>query len=198
MKTKYTILSALLLTAGMHFTACKENKEKNNQEPNTTITQGTLPPDSALYGKLGEGTGMSCIEIITDKGDTLILNKINETTGEAGILLGGTEHYDDRLTITTDATQESILTLVNLNTLARKWKSPSADILLSLEDEGKVTATWSGKTYSRWRMYNTNLILENPTRNSEQQICDTFEIRELNKDSLIISHQDKVFTFYSK
>lgn len=198
MKAKYTLLPILLLTAGISFTSCKGKKEKTDQPQNTSMVQEVFPPDSALYGKLGEGTGMSCIEVITDQGDTLILNKINETTGEAGVLLGGTEHYNDRLTVTTDIQKENILTLVNLNTLTGKWQDSSAQTLLTLEKEGKARANWNGKKYSRWRMYNAHLLLDNPKDNAEGYPCDTFEIQELNRDSLVMSYQDTTFTFYSK
>ena len=198
MKVKYTILSALLFTAGICFTSCKDKKEKAESVQSTTTSTEALVPDTALYGKLGEGTGMSCIEIITDQGDTLTLNKINETTGDAGVLFGGTEHYDDPLTITTDATQESILTLVNLRTLTRKWQNPASQSTLKLESNGKVSATCNGKTYNQWRMWNAHLLLENTTGKADKQECDTFEIQELNQDSLVIAHKDSTFTFYSK
>lgn len=198
MKVKYTILSALLFTAGICFTSCKDKKEKAESVQSTTTSTEILVPDTALYGKLGEGTGMSCIEIITDEGDTLTLNKTNETTGDAGVLLGGTEHYDDPLTVTTDATQESILTLVNLRTLTRKWQNPASQNTLKLENNGKASATCNGKTYNRWKMWNAHLLLDTPTEKTGEQECDTFEIRELNQDSLVIAHKDNTFTFYSK
>lgn len=198
MKAKYTILSAFLFTAGIYFTSCNGKKEKTDSVQSTTTSAEPLVPDTALYGRLGEGTGMSCIEFITDQGDTLTLNKINETTGNAGVLLGGTEHYNDPLTITTDATQESILTLVNLRTLTRKWQNPASQNTLKLENNGKASATCNGKTYNQWRMWNARLLLGNTTSKADKQECDTFEIRELNQDSLVIAYKDSTFTFYSK
>ena len=198
MKVKYTILSALLFAAGIYFTSCNGKKEKADAVQSSTTSTDALIPDTALYGKLGEGTGMSCIEIITDEGDTLTLNKTNETTGEAGILLGGTEHYDDPLTITTDANKERILTLVNLRTLTGKWQDSSSKNTLKLENNGKASAICNGKTYNRWRMWNAHLLLDTPTEKTGEQECDTFEIRELNQDSLVIKGKDSTFTFYSK
>lgn len=195
MKQRHIFLSAFLLGCGLWFGSCNNKNKKEQVIQNSTTSEAYLVTDSALYGKLGEGTGMSCIEIITNQGDTLTLNKINENNGEAGIILGGTEHYNDPLTITTDTQKENILTLVNLRTLTQKWHTVPDSITIELKNQGKLSAQWRGRNYQRWKMCNAHLLMENDNRD---KTCDTFEIRELSHDSLILAHQGKILKFFSK
>lgn len=195
MKKRHIFLSAFLLGCGLWFGSCDNKNKKEQIKQEATDSEVYYVTDSALYGKLGEGTGMSCIEIITDQGDTLTLNKINEANGTAGIILGGTEHYNDPLTVTTDAQKESILTLVNLRTLTKKWHTIPDSVTLELADKGKLSCQWADRNYSHWKMCNTHLLMEseNPSRT-----CDTFEIRELNHDSLILARHGNILKFYAK
>lgn len=199
MKTKYLLFSTLVLAISAGLGSCRN---KNNTQPvpatDSVQTATVQTPDTALYGKLGEGTGMSCIEIITRDGDTLTLNKTDENTGFSGKILGGTEHYNDPLTITTNASQESIITLVNLATLSRKWQTHPDSIELNLKSQGKVTGKWNGKNYNQWKMYNAQLILNLTGKNNQIEKTDTFEISDLNKDSLILTNKKITYKFYSK
>lgn len=197
MKTKYIIFPVLLTGLSIGLGACRDqNKaQSSSSEDSTAITEIAIP-DTALYGKLGEGTGMSCIEIITDQGDTLTLNKTDENTGISGRILGGTEHYNDRLTITTDAYQESIITLINLSTLAGSWQTHPDSLKMKIEANGKVSGTWNEKNYNRWNMCNTKLVLKNQKDN--EITSDTFKIQDLNRDSLILQGKNIVYKFYSK
>lgn len=197
MKTKYIILSTILIAAATGLASCgKQNKPQDGTQKDSTATAIVSTPDTALYGKLGEGTGMSCVEIITNQGDTLTLNKTDENTGVSGRILGGTERYNDPLTITTDANQESIITLVNLRTLARKWQTHPDSIQMNLGENGKISGNWNGKKYQRWNMCNAQFVLE--FLNDKTGAADTFEIQDLNSDSLILRKANAIYKFYSK
>ena len=97
-------------------------QSKDYMEENDSVT--VYPPDTAFYGHLGEGTGMSSLELITDDGDTLALNKTNEKTGEPGRILGEIANYTDQYAITTCDDNQSVNVALNINQLAqRKWQS---------------------------------------------------------------------------
>lgn len=197
MKTTYVILSTALIALSATLGSCGKQKKAPSATGNdSTQTEAVAVRDSALYGKLGEGTGMSCIEIITDGGDTLTLNKTDENTGLSGKILGGTEHYNDRLTITTNASQESIITLVNLATLSRKWQTHPDSIRMNLGKNGKISGTWNGKNYNQWNMCNAKLVLKE--QKDAVLATDTFEIEDLNGDSLILKGKNATYKFYSK
>lgn len=197
MRMKYTAFFSILLATGMCFYSCNKKAGNEKQTKSLSPEKEILIPDTALYGKLGEGTGMSCIEIITNTGDTLTLNKVNEQTGDAGILLGGTEHYGDSLTITTDQNRENIITFVNIKTLTKEWQTNPDSIILKLNPDGTMSFKGKGKQWNHWRMWNTHLILSKQEE-ATQAGGDTFEIRELNRDSLIIANQHNALKFYKK
>lgn len=197
MKTKYIILSTILITTAAGMVSCRnQNKAQSENGKDSTATAMVSTPDTALYGKLGEGTGMSCVEIITDQGDTLTLNKTDENTGAYGKILGGTERYNDPLTITTDANRESIITLVNLNTLTRKWQTHPDSIQMNLAAKGKISGKWNGRGYRRWAMCNAQFVVEFSGNGTVS--ADTFEIQDLSQDSLILKNRNAIYKFYSK
>ena len=49
-----------------------ETQEKTSAAPSRDTLLVITMPENALWGHLGEGTGMSVLEFITDKGDTLL------------------------------------------------------------------------------------------------------------------------------
>lgn len=85
-----------------------------------TLLLITMPKD-ALWGHLGEATGMSVIEFITDGGDTLYLRKESEITGRSGIIYGSIRNYKDRFCITTTDAGETLLKAVNVSQMQELW-----------------------------------------------------------------------------
>lgn len=85
-----------------------------------TLLLITMPKD-AMWGHLGEATGMSVIEFITDSGDTLYLRKESEITGRSGIIYGSIRNYTDRFCITTTDGGETLLKAVNVSQMQELW-----------------------------------------------------------------------------
>lgn len=98
--------------------------ESSTSNPNAhgtdTLLLITMPKD-ALWGHLGEATGMSVIEFITDSGDTLYLRKESEITGSNGIIYGSIRNYTDRFCITTTDDGETLLKAVNVSQMQELW-----------------------------------------------------------------------------
>ena len=119
-------------------------QSKDYMEENDSVT--VYPPDTAFYGHLGEGTGMSSLELITDDGDTLALNKTNEKTGEPGRILGEIANYTDQYAITTCDDNQSVNVALNINQLAqRKWQSDTdKQHGFQLEMNGKARSLATG------------------------------------------------------
>lgn len=78
-------------------------------------------PEDALWGHLGERTGMSVLEFITDKGDTLYINKESEITGKPGIIYGSIRNYTDRFCLTTTDGGETLVKAVNVTEMQELW-----------------------------------------------------------------------------
>lgn len=154
------------------------------------------PPDSAFYGHLGEGTGMSCLELITDGGDTLALNKTNEKTGEPGRILGEIANYTDQYAITTCDDDQSVNVALNINQLAqRKWQSDTDGRHgFQLEMNGKARPLATGQyKYDQWSLYNCSLILlrESEGIHGAGTRNDTLDILKLTPDSLVLQSKRK-------
>ena len=91
-------------------------------------------PDNCIWGHMGEDTGMSVLEfitdpmkatkdadIITDDGDTLYINKTNDRTGEDGIIQGSIRNYTDRFCITVADDSTNLIKAVNVTELQEIW-----------------------------------------------------------------------------
>ncbi len=85
-----------------------------------TLLLITMPKD-ALWGHLGEATGMSVMEFITDNGDTLYLKKESEITGRGGIIYGSIRNYTDRFCVTTTDGGETLQKAVNVSQMQELW-----------------------------------------------------------------------------
>ena len=131
-KIAYIIIA---FACGMIITSCN-NREKTEENTSETAFathtdqhadnhQDTLliitMPDSALWGHLGEGTGMSVLQFITDSGDTLYLNKESEYTGHLGTIYGSIRNYTDRFCITTTDNGETLLKAINVTEMQELW-----------------------------------------------------------------------------
>ena len=76
---KSLLFSFVLGMSGlMSVVGCKDGSKNKDYVENENIVNDSVvayPADSAIYGHLGEETGMSCIQLITENGDSLTLNK---------------------------------------------------------------------------------------------------------------------------
>ncbi len=165
----------------------------NRQSKEYADAQGTEPaqsPDSAFYGHLGEGTGMSCLELVTEEGDTLVLNKVDEKTGNYGLILGEIANYTDRFAITTVDDDQNVLVALNVTQLERSWQSVADSLKgFRLMPDGKAAALKDvGHRYDAWSLYNCMLVLQTGRQETQDAStgCDTLRILKLTPDSLIL------------
>ena len=146
--------------------------------------------DTAFYGHLGDGTGMSCLQLVTNEGDTLLLNKTDEKSGQDGLILGEIANYTDLFAITTRDDNQSVGVALNVNQLVRSWRS-RVDSLhgFCLMPDGRAKAITGGRyKYNRWELCNCHLILlrENSGIHGAETCHDTLRILCLTPDSLIL------------
>lgn len=121
-----------ILIWGLVIVSCHNgNKEGSTSE--TEVSKSSSPniesdtllvitmPENALWGHLGEGTGMSVLEFITDNGDTIYINKESEITGHIGIIYGSIRNYTDRFCISTTDGGQTLLKAVNVTQMQEIW-----------------------------------------------------------------------------
>lgn len=187
---------ALFMVAG-----CKDTKQGNTQlEVETEVI--TLP-DSTLWGHLGEDTGMSILQFITDEGDTLEVYRTDPFSGEDGHLAGSIRNYTDRfaLTVTSydnidgyESGMSALRVAINASQLAATWKNDKGE--MSLKQDGTIAA--SQLPYNGWKLWNGHILMASQ---QEQEVgtvarIDTMDILLLNDDSLIlIDHLNQELRF---
>lgn len=168
--------------------------EPPNRRASAPVETGdsvTAPlPDSTLYGHLGESTAMSCLEFITDEGDTLMLNKRSEYTGLYGEILGTVENYTDRFGIVVTDNRQSVGVAINLTQLAHTWHSAEQEGKgFCLKEGGHAEPlTPESPKCSGWRLYNGRLLFYRQVMGEygEETRTDTTRILLLDTDSLVL------------
>ncbi len=188
---------AILFCAG----GCRQTEKDMGQDTVSDSLQTELP--KIFYGHLGENTGMSSLELITDNGDTLSLSKADENNGTYGLILGCITNYTDRYAVTTDDSCTFMLQAVNLSQLSTEWTSPhTADYMLRIIPDGRVEIQGNGiPPYTSWTLDGNFLLLHRTVTVSEPRMAttatDTAEILSLCTDSMQLSFKgDRYETLY--
>lgn len=158
------------------------NKAKNVQTLETE--QGTMEADSTVYGKCGAGTAMHTLELITDKGDTVVysLEDTDTCTNVRGGLFMG-----DRLAVVAEKSADGGLfarKVINLTSLMGKWVS--LDKSFEICEGGVVKSNVKEpKPYTEWKILNGKLLLS----------ADTFDIYVLGPDSLYLENDKGIYGY---
>lgn len=178
-----------LVSIPLLFFNCNGQKEpQGEEEPTGELAPVPVLPDSAFYGRLGEGTGMSCLQLITG-GDTLTWIKTNEETGESGLILGEIENYSDSFSVTTCGRNEYVAVALNISELIEKdWRKGIAEKCdtsdgFRLKAGGEALRLGGGKEEAfGYSLYNCQLVFIA----EEEAAKDTFDICFLSKGRLTL------------
>lgn len=183
--TKAACVSSLFLTL-IVIAGCHPNSTKSESHGSDSTSVDSSTADSTVYGTCGEGTAMHSLELITDAGDTLQYiiaeNKEGRQDVQGGLLVG------DRLAVIEGESMDGdrmAKKVVNLTTLLGKWMS--LDKNFEILEGGVVKSHLKAETkpWTKWKILNGKLLLN----------TDTFEINELNKDSLYLENKQGIFTY---
>lgn len=163
--------------------SCIGNKNKSGVAEQTK-KEITSEKDTTIYGRCGDGTSMNMLQLITDKGDTLMftMESVDTSANVQGGLLAG-----DRLAVLAYkiADGESFAhTVINLTTLLGKW----SDINRTFEIQEGGTVECSNqepKPYVDWKILNGRLVLTS----------DTFSIYQLGPDSLMLENSNGIYAY---
>lgn len=192
MKKARNLIALLALFALAGCKPTPKEQPQNVVEEDTVVV--TIVPDSTLWGRLGEDTGMSTLQFITNRGDTMDIYRTNQYTGEDGLLLGEIRDLKDRFAITVAADGESLLTAVNVSQLMQRWQTEKGR--MTIENDGTVTS--QDLPYRSWQLWNGHILLTSTqqTEYSTVSRTDTMDIVTLDRDSLIIrDHLNQLIKF---
>lgn len=182
------------------FTAC-ERKKDTPEQPDTPVAhvpvQQPEVPDSMLWGHLGEDTGMSALQFITEAGDTLEVCRTSQYTGIDGVLLGEIRNYTDCFAMTLTEGNETLVTAINVTQLRQQWHA--GKVTMNIKDDGTVTG--DDTPYNGWKLWNCHILLSSEQQQEYGTVLrvDTMDIVRLDRDSLVIrDHVNRIQSFSAK
>lgn len=177
-------LASLLMT-----TSCK--KTSGDTDGPDTLGIDTvaiiIEQDSTLLGHMGEESGMSVMQFISDNGDTISLIRSDEADGS--LMIGSIRNNTDRWAVTLEGEpsedgEQTFSTLINVSQLMGTWHD--GDNRLSLYADG--TAANEKQNYTSWQVAGGRLVLtrQSVTEYGSTERQDTINLCFLTDDSLHI------------
>lgn len=171
----------IALLAIISVVSCKDKKTDNAEAGSDTLVSEV--PDSAVYGKCGQGTSMHNLELVTDDGKTMefLIDEEQGSDVQGGLLCG------DRMTVAYVVTEEGNVAtkVINLTTLLGRWTS--LDRNFTIQEDGNVESNLQTETrpYTVWSAVNGNIVLNS----------DTFSVLYLGADSMMLESNNGVFAY---
>lgn len=160
--------------------------EKKKNMPVINVLSDTTETDTTVYGRCGDGTAMHTLELITDRGDTIVYTL--EGTDTCANVQGGL-FVGDRMAVIGEHVKglnEEMFAkkIINLTSLIGTWSS--LDKKFEIVEGGTVVSnTGEPKPYTEWKILNGRLILT----------PDTFDIYQLGPDSLYLECKDGIYGY---
>lgn len=198
MKKIFYILFSIL---GIGIVAsCTGNGNKGNEDEEDSakviiIDSISVPSIYNITGVVGDGTSMNVLELVTDNGDTLLIECPSE------MVVGGVE-VGDLMAVTYNSNGEtnSIMTSINLSALQHLWTQKGADgrsQSLEIDEDGRAVTYDMSVEYNAWSLVDGKLLLHSPKKVASEQaaMVDTFEIMELNDEHLVLMHGELATEF---
>ena len=155
--------------------------------------------DPTIYGICGEETSMNTLQLITDMGDTLVID-ISDAQDNNKVL-GGIAP-GDRMAVLADAKKTTAELVINQATLMGNWVMPnpldgSDEVGLSIKEGGIVEGIDQANiTYKTWRLSRGKLeIILVREGGSEDDEAYFYDIVKLGADSLVIKDADETYEY---
>ncbi len=186
------LVAAAVLTMG----SCGNKTQKvpfdNGDSANMSI-------DSTLYGICGEATSMNMLQMLTDTGDTLMLDISNANEKEQ--VFGGLQ-VGDRMAVVPNEDMTSAKIVINQTTLLGNWVMPnpidgSDEVGISIKEGGVAESIDQGTIiYRTWRLVKGRLeiVLVRDGANDVEEL-NIYDILKLTADSLVYKDSEETFEY---
>lgn len=186
------LVAAAVLTMG----SCGNKTQKvpfdNGDSANMSI-------DSTLYGICGEATSMNMLQMLTDTGDTLMLDISNANEKER--VFGGLQ-VGDRMAVVPNEDMTSAQIVINQTTLLGNWVMPnpidgSDEVGISIKEGGVAESIDQGTIiYRTWRLVKGHLeiVLVRDGANDVEEL-NVYDILKLTADSLVYKDSEETFEY---
>ena len=194
---KKIAMMALVATAVLMMGSCGGRTQQVPFDSGDSIESKNQDP--SVYGVCGDGTTMHSLQLITDTGDTLVLDLQKAQEDER--VLGGL-HVGDRMAVMPNADRTAAVQVVNQTALLGNWVMPnpldgSDEVGISIKEGGVAEGIeQSTVIYKTWRLtfgkLEIVLVREGGAGDDETYLYD---ITKLAPDTLIYKDADDTFEY---
>ncbi len=186
------LVAAGILTMG----SCGNKSEKVPFDNGDSLG---IEVDSTLYGICGEATSMNMLQMITDTGDTLMLDI--SAAKENDQVFGGLQ-VGDRMAVLPNDNKTVANTVINQTTLLGNWVMPnpidgSDEVGISIKEGGVAESIDQGSIiYRTWRLSKGRLeiVLVREGSNDVEEL-NVYDILKLTADSLVYKDAEETFEY---
>ena len=187
----------LLVAAGiLMMSSCGNKSEKVPFDNGDSLG---IEVDSTLYGICGEATSMNMLQMITDTGDTLMLDI--SAAKENDQVFGGLQ-VGDRMAVLPNDNKTVANTVINQTTLLGNWVMPnpidgSDEVGISIKEGGVAESIDQGSIiYRTWRLSKGRLeiVLVREGGNDVEEL-NVYDILKLTADSLVYKDAEETFEY---
>ncbi len=155
--------------------------------------------DPTIYGICGEATAMNTLQLLTDMGDTLMLD-ISKAQ-EEGKVFGGMQ-VGDRMAVLPNGEKTEAHIVINQATLLGNWVMPnpidgSDEVGICIKEGGIAESiAQSSITYKTWRLSRGKLeIVLVREGGSEEDETYLYDIVKLGADSLVYKDAEETLEY---
>lgn len=174
---------------------------KTQQVPfdNGDSTDLSALQDPTIYGVCGEGSAMNTLQIVTDLGDSIVLdlNYARENNQVFGGLQAG-----DRMAVVPNSKKTEALIVVNQADLLGNWVMPnpldgSDEVGFRIKEGGILEGIeQSSLTYKTWRLVRGKLeTVAVREGGGEEEEVNIYDLVKLTPDSLILKDNDDTYEY---
>ena len=186
------LVAAGILTMG----SCGNKSEKVPFDNGDSLG---IEVDSTLYGICGEATSMNMLQMITDTGDTLMLDI--SAAKENDQVFGGLQ-VGDRMAVLPNDNKTVANTVINQTTLLGNWVMPnpidgSDEVGISIKEGGVAESIDQGSIiYRTWRLVKGHLeiVLVRDGANDVEEL-NIYDLVKLTADSLMYKDAEETFEY---
>ena len=191
------LVAAAVVTMG----SCGGGKSQQPAEVADEVEQTVVVDinrDSMVYGICGNGSAMNTLQLISDTGDTLILN-ITEAN-ENGKCFGGLQGGDRIAVVLSNETTASMV--INQSALLGDWVMPnpidgSSEMGIRIKEGGIAESIdQPSMAFRSWRLFNGKLeIVAIREGGAEEEEVNLYDLVSLGSDSLVFKDSEDVFEY---
>ena len=190
---KLLFLSVAL--AAVMFLSCGGGGGHHAEREEDSVDVNDLIRDHTLYGLCSGVPSASQLKVVTDNGDTLLLN--TELARKDGKMFG-VPRPGDRLALMINRDKTDALEVINVNYLLGDWVMPDPldgadEVGIRIKDGGVAESIeMTNITYRTWRIFNGKLEITSIREGgTESEETNYFDIIKLSQDTLVYRTLDK-------